>query len=75
MHRPIRSSLLAALLAGAALPAFAQSSQPAPAASGDWQVDAPGVVHKITPADLPAPFATPSAHASPGVVARPAMRR
>jgi glucose/arabinose dehydrogenase len=76
MHRPIRSSLLAALLAGAAVPAFAQPSQPAPAASGSvpgsWQVDAPGVVHKITPADLPAPFATASAHASPGVVARPA---
>ncbi|MGA8585868.1 MAG: sorbosone dehydrogenase family protein [Roseiarcus sp.] len=31
------------------------------AAFGDWRTDAPGVRRLITPADLPAPFATPSA--------------
>ena len=76
MRRPIRSSLLAALLAGAAVPAFAQPPQPPPAAAGSvfgsWQADAPGVVHKITPADLPPPFATPSAAANAGTVPRPA---
>ena len=30
------------------------------AAFGDWRSDAPGVRRLITPADLPAPFATPS---------------
>jgi glucose/arabinose dehydrogenase len=32
-----------------------------PAAFGDWRSDAPGVRRLITPADLPAPFATRSA--------------
>jgi glucose/arabinose dehydrogenase len=31
-----------------------------PAAFGDWRTDAPGVRRLITPADLPAPFATKS---------------
>ena len=29
------------------------------AAFGDWRTDAPGVVRKITPADMPPPYATP----------------
>lgn len=44
------------------------------AAFGDWRGDAPGVRRLITPADLPAPFATPPAGNSPRVVKRPADR-
>src|ERR1051326_6777117 len=42
------------------------------AAMGDWRADAPGVRRRITPADLPAPYATASAHNGPRVVPRPA---
>jgi len=42
------------------------------AAFGDWTTDAPGVRRKITPADLPPPFATGSAGNPPEVVAPPA---
>ena len=42
------------------------------AAFGDWRSDAPGVRRRIEVADLPAPFATPSAGNSPHVVDRPA---
>ena len=42
------------------------------AAFGDYRTDAPGVVRKITPADLPAPMATSPSVASPAVTPRPA---
>jgi glucose/arabinose dehydrogenase len=42
------------------------------AAMGDWTTDAPGVRRKLTPADLPAPYATKSAENSAPMVARPA---
>lgn len=43
-----------------------------PAAFGDWRRDVPGAIHRITPDDLPAPYATkPTAHV-PRIVARPA---
>ena len=35
---------------------------------GDWRKDAPGAKHSVTVADLPVPFATPSASNGPGVV-------
>jgi glucose/arabinose dehydrogenase len=41
------------------------------AAKGDWTTDAPGVRRKLTPADLPAPYATESAHNQPRRVAQP----
>jgi glucose/arabinose dehydrogenase len=41
------------------------------AAMGDWSTDAPGVRRKLTPADMPAPNATPSAENSAHVVPRP----
>src|SRR6516165_3020790 len=41
------------------------------AAYGDWRSDAPGVRRKITPADMPPPYATPSANRHPSIVARP----
>jgi glucose/arabinose dehydrogenase len=42
------------------------------AAFGDWTKDAPGVMHYITPADLPPPYATRSAANRPQIVPRPA---
>ena len=44
-----------------ATPAFADEAvRTGAAAFGDWRTDAPGVRRLITPADLPAPFATHS---------------
>ncbi len=39
-------------------PAAAPATQNAPVTYGDWRLDAPGVQHKITVPDLPAPFAS-----------------
>ena len=59
----------------AAKPSTLSTPKPAPAKAvatpagpGDWRKDAPGVHHKVTVADLPAPFATPSASNGPDVV-------
>jgi hypothetical protein len=42
-------------------PAFADEAvRTGAAAFGDWRTDAPGVRRLITPADLPAPYVTPS---------------
>lgn len=41
---------------------------------GDWRLDAPGVRHRVTPADLPAPFATASAGNGPQSAPRPPGR-
>ena len=43
-----------------ATPAFAEQVRTGAAAFGDWRTDAPGARRLITPADLPAPFATKS---------------
>src|ERR1700728_5210708 len=44
-----------------ATPAFAdEAARTGAAAFGDWRTDGPGVRRLITPADLPAPFATKS---------------
>ena len=50
----------------------AQSVRTGPDAYGDWRTDAPGVMRKITPADLPAPGATPSTANRSKVVPKPA---
>ncbi|MDX6269258.1 MAG: hypothetical protein QOD28_481 [Acidobacteriota bacterium] len=42
------------------------------AALGDWTTDAPGVRRRITTADLPRPFDTPSVDTGSRLVARPA---
>jgi glucose/arabinose dehydrogenase/cytochrome c2 len=39
--------------------------------SADWRLDAPGRVHRIDPAALPAPYATSSARNGPHLIARP----
>jgi hypothetical protein len=53
---------------------LAAEAAPSPHASspGDWQNDAPGVIHRVVVADLPAPFATSSAGNSPHTSDRPA---
>ncbi len=71
--------LLGAILASGT--ASAQTSGPTAAAPkapltgaaafGDWTQDLPGLTRKITPADLPAPFATRSAGNGPTKVSRP----
>jgi len=58
---------------GIAAAAFGQSSPVliGAAAYGDWRNDAPGVRRKITPADMPPPYASASANNGPTVVERP----
>jgi glucose/arabinose dehydrogenase len=76
----LASGLLAAGLALCPADAKAQGAHDGSAASpltgsaayGDWHKDAPGVWRRITPADLPAPYANRSASNTPSVVARPA---
>jgi len=58
--------------AGGALAQTQSGVRTGQAAYGDWSGDAPGVTRKITPADLVAPYGTPSAGAGPSVVDRPA---
>jgi len=47
-------------LAGATLAFADEAVRTGAAAFGDWRTDAPGVRRLITPADLPAPYATRS---------------
>jgi hypothetical protein len=65
-----RASVLASL--GLIAAPAAAATLTGVAAYGDWRTDAPGVVRKLTPADLPAPHATAIGVAPPSVVARPA---
>jgi glucose/arabinose dehydrogenase len=70
-------------LTGLSALAWATTSAPTPAfpdsggtllgaaAYGDWSTDAPGVRRKLTPADMPAPLASPPAANRSEVVARP----
>jgi len=62
-------ALLAGCLAASAALA-AEAVRVGPAAFGSWRDDAPGVRRLITPADLPLPFASPSAAEPPQGVAR-----
>jgi hypothetical protein len=65
--------LAAALVASVTLAPFAQALAvlTGTAAYGDWRSDAPGMRRKITPADLPPPYATASASNGPTVTERP----
>ena len=73
-----RVSLVALSLVGlstfAALGALAgaQTTLTGQAAFTDWNQQQPGVRHKITVADLPAPYASESSNNQPHVIARPA---
>jgi len=64
---------MAAVVGIAAGAGLGQSTQllTGAAAHGDWRSDAPGVRRKVTPADMPPPYATPSANRHPSIVARP----
>jgi glucose/arabinose dehydrogenase len=64
-----RRSLAAFIAVTLAAPTVAQT--PTVSVNADWKQDAPGVRHKITLEDLPAPYATKSASNSPREVRRP----
>ena len=65
-------SILGALLACAgALAQTAPVTQDSPVTYGDWRMDAPGVQHKITLSDLPAPYATEPKASRSEVAKRP----
>src|SRR5271154_6023501 len=66
-----RAALIATLLAAVAMPAIAAPLTGA-AAYGDWRTDAPGVVRKITPADVVATGASPVGFGLPALAPRPA---
>jgi len=66
----IIAGFLAVLIAGGT-GASAQTVRTGDNAYGDWQTDAPGVVRKITPADLPPAMTTPSTANRSKVVGRP----
>lgn len=71
---PVRlwtAAVAAALCFGAAA-AVAADELTGQAAYGDWKSDAPGIIRKITAADLPAPFATGSTRESAHIVKPPA---
>ncbi len=68
------SLVVCAAATGVLLPAgslFAQQVITGPAAYADWSQQKPGVMRKITSADLPAPYATESADNGPHVINRP----
>ena len=63
-----------ALLAGmrpAPGPSGSQAAQPGQGPFHDYRQQRPGVRHRITVADLPAPYATPSVDEGPDLVERP----
>ncbi len=61
-----------AVPAGVAAAAIPIDAPPPTAPFTDYRFEKPGDIRKITVADLPAPFATPSAPNAPEVVERPA---
>jgi glucose/arabinose dehydrogenase len=71
-------ALLLACLAGPARSAPLSAARDAhrlltgKAAFGDWMADAPGVRRRLTVADLPKPYASPSAFNGPTIVPKPA---
>ncbi len=65
---------LLAVVIGFTLAASAQNSASAPAPPApftDYRYEKPGTMHKITPKDLPQPYATKSATNGPKVIDRP----
>jgi len=70
-YRNVLASVTLALLFPATL-AQSQELHTGAAAFGDWRTDAPGVMRKITPADLPQPGATASTANRSSVAGKPA---
>jgi glucose/arabinose dehydrogenase len=65
------AALIASLAFGPSPQAQAQDLLEGKAAYGDWRADAPGLRRRITPADLPPPFAGELAASDSKVVSRP----
>src|ERR1700723_2924970 len=65
------AALVLALLSLGALPAFAQQTLTGDAAFTDYTKEQPGVRRKVTVADLPQPYATPSANNAASISPRP----
>ncbi|MHB8475439.1 MAG: PQQ-dependent sugar dehydrogenase [Steroidobacteraceae bacterium] len=75
MRGVLSGAAAAIVFAGAAAQNGAARTSAVPDASrlaADWRLDAPGRVHRIDLAALPAPFSTASSGNGPEVVARPA---
>ena len=70
-HSPFHRLTAVAALALSAGAAHAQERTGA-AAMGDWRTDAPGVIRRLSAADLPAPYATHPAASPAAQVPRPA---
>src|SRR5271155_2072901 len=74
MKKVRRSLMPLALLLVLACSACAENPASKPPPTGpftDFRYEKPGAVHKITPQDLPAPYATKSATNGPDIVDRP----
>jgi glucose/arabinose dehydrogenase len=67
----VKTIVLVALCVLAALPAAAQETLTGQAAFTDYTKEHPGVRRKVTVADLPQPYATPSANNAAAIVPRP----
>jgi len=67
----ICASTVAGLLGAQGVAAEGQKALLGAAAYGDWRADAPGVLRRITPEDMPAPYAGEVAASGPKVVPRP----
>lgn len=64
--------VIAFLLVGMSACSQNATSAPAPSAPfSDYRSEKPGTTHKITPPDLPAPYATKSATNGPSIIDRP----
>ena len=69
--RTLKNPGAAAAAAATPAPANDADAPPPPAPFTDYRFEKPGLTRKITLADLPAPFQTPSAGNGPKVVPRP----
>jgi glucose/arabinose dehydrogenase len=70
-ERTYAANLSAAPNPGHSAPAAQHAVLTGRTALGDWTTDAPGVRRKITVADLPAPYTTPSVDNGPRMVPQP----
>ncbi len=76
MKRRLSLAICGLVLAAAgSLHAQGTGGESKPVVFGDWHADAPGVRHRVTPADLPAPYASRSAGNAAREVPQPADAR
>ena len=72
MRTPVIIAAFACTTVAVALAADPPRLLTGTAAYGDWKADAPGVIRKVTSADLPPPFATGSTREAARIVSPPA---